>query len=127
MIDPPPYDASSIHRLRPPEVEGEEGAWVSRWLLRLASDPGESSLREVETRLQVAEGVGVRLLGLEPDLVRLELVTHDHPLDVESYLLIDRVLLEIDESLGGITFINESPRDWWRTFRNRLRRLQTGD
>lgn len=53
--------------------------------------------------------------------VRLELISPLPPMEVESYLLVDQVLLAMDETLAPLREINGSPRDHWRTFRNRAR------
>lgn len=118
VMEPPDYDPRLIRRLRPPEVEGTDGEWTSRWVLRLRSVPGQGELSDVAAKLSAEEGEGgVQLVALHGDLVRLVLGSRVHPLDPEAYPHVDRVLRAIDRSLGGIAEINGSPRDWWRTFR----------
>jgi hypothetical protein len=58
----------------------------------------------------------VRLIALGQDEVRLDLLSETHPLDPESYPLIDRILLGVDDVLG-ILSTNGSPKEWWRMFR----------
>jgi hypothetical protein len=57
----------------------------------------------------------VPLGGLE---LRLEIRSVENPLQPDAYLMIDVVLRRVDNELGGISEINGSPRDWWRTFRS---------
>jgi hypothetical protein len=119
---PPDYGPESIHPLRPPEVEEEMPAtrWRSRWLLRLEAPVDQPVLRTLASRLSTSDpGMTVELSLLTDHTVRLELRLPVHPLDVEAYPLIDKVLVAIDAALGGIAEINDSPRDWWRTFRTR--------
>ena len=117
-LEPPDYDDTSIRRLRPPEVEGSRGDWTSRWLLRLREDPDHDSLADASDRLSRLEGlIEVSVTALGRAEIRVETRSSSHPLDPESYLWIDALLIDIDSSLGGIVEINGSPRDWWRTFR----------
>jgi hypothetical protein len=117
---PPDYGPESIHPLRRPEIEEEVigTRWRSRWLLRLHDPIDQPALPALATRLSAPDpAVTVELSPLTDHTVRLDLILPVHPLDLEAYPLIDRVLLAIDASLGGIAEINDSPRDWWRTFR----------
>lgn len=119
--EPPNYDERSIRRLRPPEVEGSAGDWTARWLLRLNAATDDASLAAKSAQLTSEEWpCEVEVLRLAGSDIRLQLRTAVHPLDPESYQLTDRVLKDIDGTLGGILEINGSPRDWWRTFRRTL-------
>jgi hypothetical protein len=60
----------------------------------------------------------IQLTALGGSRVRLEFLSSSHPFDPEAHLLVDKVLVAVDAMLGGIATINDSPRDWWRTFRN---------
>jgi hypothetical protein len=119
---PPDYGPESIHPLRPPEIEEEAPGtrWRSRWLLRLEAPVDRPALPALATHLSTPDPVvTVELSPLTDHTVRLDLSLPVHPLDVEAYPLIDKVLLAIDATLGGIAEINDSPRNWWRTFRTR--------
>ena len=118
---PPDYSHEDIRLLRQPEIEQmPHGSWKSRWQLELAELPSADQLRILAQRLnRLQPGMSVNLTPLTERSVRLNLVLPVHPLEVEAFPLIDDVLLAIDSSTTGITEINSSPRDWWRTFRNR--------
>lgn len=107
------YSADDIDWLRPPEVEGEQGDWTSRWLLQVAQSPGRSD--------ELAEGIhpdvkGVELTSLGGDQYRLEVRSTTHPLEPEGYLAVDAVLTSIHDRLT-IVRINDSARSKWRSFR----------
>lgn len=117
----PDYSHEDIRPLRQPEIEEmPHGSWKSRWQLELTQLPPADQLRILAQRLnRLRPGMSVTLVPLTERSVRLDLFLPVHPLDVEAFPMIDDVLLAIDSSTTGIVEINSSPRDWWRTFRNR--------
>jgi len=118
MDDCPDYRHGFINALRPPEVEGEVGSWTSRWLLKTNRPITQSQLSQA-AESSSREDVLVRLSDLGGGRLRLEIDSPRHALDVEAYPEVDHVLRTLDEALGGILEINDSPRDWWRPFRMR--------
>src|SRR5262249_20297100 len=101
------------------EIEGERGRWVSLWLLRFVRPLDSLELDVWASELEHVDRVlSAEFLVRAEDLVTLRLTTTVHPLEVESYVTIDAVLGLVDERSGGLKEVNDSPRDWWRTFRN---------
>ena len=115
-IQQPEYGPDLIRPVRPPEVEGEEGKWRSRWQLRVRDRVAPEDLDRAEQSVREASGVSVHLAVIEGGEVRLEMTTGAHPLDVEGWPTVDRVLLAVDEEIGLLE-VNHCPRDWWRPFR----------
>jgi hypothetical protein len=117
------YGSSDINWLVGPEVEGQAGAWRSTWVLRLSSERMEVtdsvSARERASRLRRAlDGATISLRGSGEDVV-VEMTSVFHPLEPECFPLVDDMLMGLDAALGGISEINGSPCDQWRTFRSR--------
>lgn len=112
-----------IRAIRPPEIEPcPDGSWRSKWLLTASSDVNGEDLSRLGAGLSThLPDVAAEVAALGGTRVRLEFVTLSHPLDVESYLLVDAVLVTADTLLGGLAAINDSPRDWWRPFRQQAK------
>ena len=122
MTELPP-GISGITPLRPPEVEEADRGWVSRWSLRFEREPDSQALQRIQAdlpgRLSILDVSLTRLYGYT---FRLELTSELPPMEVESYPSVDLLLLTIDEQAAPLRLVNDSPRDDWRTFRNRNRR-----
>jgi hypothetical protein len=122
MTDLPPGIAG-ITPLRPPEVEEVDRGWRSRWSLRFEREPEQRALARVQDELPGRLSVlDVSLTHLHDLTYRLELTSQLPPMEVESYPSVDLVLLTVDEQVAPLLQVNDSPRDDWRTFRNRKRR-----
>jgi hypothetical protein len=107
------YSADDVDWLRPPEVEGQNEDWRSRWLLSTFRSPGAGLTTPPELHADLLSG---ELLDVGGSEVRLDLQTRSHPLDPEGYPVVDEVLRWLDARLGLVE-INGSHRDKWRTFR----------
>lgn len=117
MISPPPgYDTSLIRPIRPPRLERVGDAWRSSWRITTRATVLPEALPDVATEVGVAVGVEVALATDDDDALALVMTTVWHPLDVEAWPVVDRILVELDDRWGLIE-INGSPRDWWRPFR----------
>ena len=110
------YDSEMIDWLRPPDVEGEQGRWASRWLLDLSNVPRHFPPYQPPADLS-SELISLELITLPGQRVVLELRSTNHPRDPEGYLLINSVLRWVDTEFGLIA-INDAERDRWRTFRD---------
>lgn len=118
MVDEPfEYDASQINWLRPPDVEGEVGAWQATWLLQLGDD-GPAATSSIAPLRAALDSCSITLTGLGDGAVRLVTHTPEHPLHVDGFDMIDQILGGLDAALGGVAEINGSPRAQWRTFRS---------
>lgn len=117
MIQPPNYDGRLIRPLRPPEITHDNRGWISRWIIRLQSVE-EALLDRLESELSQDDSeLSVKLSPVNNEVIVLEMRTKTNPLDVDCYETVDRALRLIDAQTSGIKEINDSPKDWWRTFR----------
>jgi hypothetical protein len=114
--EPIAYDASQINWLRPPDVEGETGAWESTWMLRLG-DHGPAEGTSAADLLAALCDCSVEISRIDGGAVRLVVRTRDHPLEPAGFTTIDGVLRGLDAAFGGVAEINGSPREQWRMFR----------
>ena len=110
-----PYSSDDVDWLRPPEVEGETGYWVSRWLLVCEGPVDQLGTPDIALPVR-GEMLAFELKELSGGEIRLELSSVFHPLDPEGYVLVDHMLLWLHEQTG-IVSINGSAREKWRTFR----------
>lgn len=109
------YTSDDVDWLRPPEVEGETGHWVSRWLL--VCEEAVDQLGTPDIALPVREELlAFELTELLGNEIRLEVSSVFHPLDPEGYVLVDHLFRWLHEQIG-IVSINGSAREKWRTFR----------
>ena len=107
------YDSSAIRPLRPPDVDGCQGRWRSKWLLDVSRDV---SVAACDAALSDGFPPETRMRRTPSGRIELALITEFHPMLPDSFASVDQALRRVDTEFGLIA-INDSPKHFWRTFR----------